>query len=167
MTAIRLVPFGDQHHDGFVAMLADPDVTRFTPLPYPVPPGFVKVWRKRYDDHRPRRENFAIEDDDGRFLGIAVAPEIDLEARTAELGYAVVPEARGCGVGVAALRQLTDWALGLGMRRIFVLISVDNAASKKVARRAGFRFEGVLRSAYVKPGVWADTESWSYVPTGE
>ena len=38
MTAIRLVPFGDQHHDGFVAMLADPDVTRFTPLPYPVPP---------------------------------------------------------------------------------------------------------------------------------
>jgi RimJ/RimL family protein N-acetyltransferase len=109
----------------------------------------------------------ASEDAGGRFVVMGVAPEIDHGARTVELGCAVGPEARGCGVGVAALRQLTDWALGLGMRRIFVLISVDNAAPKKVARPAGFRFEGVLRSAYVKPGVWADTESWSYVPTGE
>jgi RimJ/RimL family protein N-acetyltransferase len=161
---IRLVPFADEHEGPFVAMLADPDVTRFTPLPWPVPPGFAKTWRQRYDAHRPARENFAIEDcADGRFLGIAVAPEVDREARTAELGYAVVPEVRGRGVAVEALAQLTAWALGLGMRRIFLLISVDNTASKVVARRAGYRFEGVLRQTYSRPGVWEDTESWSYV----
>lgn len=161
---IRLVPFDDEHEDPFIAMLADPDVTRFTPLPWPVPPGYAKTWRQRYDSHRPARENFAIEDcSTGRFLGIAVAPHVDREARTAELGYAVVPEARGRGVAVEALGQLTDWAQGLGMRRVFLLISVDNTASKTVARRAGYRFEGVLRQTYSRPGVWEDTESWSYV----
>jgi RimJ/RimL family protein N-acetyltransferase len=161
--SIRLVPFADRHHDGFTRMLADPDVTRFTPLPYPVPDGFVRTWRERYDAHRPARENFALEDEHGTFLGIAVAPQVDREARTAELGYVVVPEARGRGVGTEALRQLTAWALAQDMRRVFLLIQVGNTASKKVAQKAGYRFEGVLRATYVRPGVWEDTESWSYV----
>ena len=89
---------------------------------------------------------------------------VDREALTAELGYAVVPGARGRGVALEALTQLTTWAAGIGMQRIFLLISVDNTASKRVAKRAGYRFEGVLRARYVKPGVWEDTESWSFLP---
>ena len=91
MGTIRLVPFGEEHDEAFTAMLADAEIARFTPLPQPVPPGFAATWRQRYDEHRPHRENFAVVDDDGRFLGIAVAPMVDREARTAELGYAVVP----------------------------------------------------------------------------
>jgi RimJ/RimL family protein N-acetyltransferase len=163
MATIRLVPFREEHDDAFTAMLDDADVARFTPLPRPVPPGYAGTWRRRYDEHRPKRENFAIVDDDGCFLGIAVAPMIDHEARTAELGYAVVPGARGRGVAVEALRLLTEWAVDLGMQRIVLLISVGNTASKTVARRAGYRFEGVLRARYVKPGVREDTESWSYI----
>ena len=165
MTTIRLVPFGAEHDAGFTEMLSDAQVARFTPLPQPVPPGFAATWRRRYDDHRPERENFAIVDDTGAFLGIAVAPMVDREARTAELGYAVVPDVRGRGVALEALRQLTSWAAGIGMQRIFLLISVDNTASKRVAKRAGYRFEGVLRARYVKPGVWEDTESWSFLPS--
>ena len=164
MTTIRLVPFGAEHDAGFTAMLTDEQVARFTPLPQPVPPGFAATWRRRYDDHRPSRENFAIVDGSGVFLGIAVAPMVDREALTAELGYAVVPGARGRGVALEALTQLTTWAAGIGMQRIFLLISVDNTASKRVAKRAGYRFEGVLRARYVKPGVWEDTESWSFLP---
>ena len=164
MTTIRLVPFGEEHDAAFTAMIADTEIARFTPLPQPVPPGFAATWRRRYDERRPARENFAVVDEDGTFLGIAVAPMVDHEARTAELGYAVVPDARGRGVALEALRQLTDWAVGQGMQRIFLLISVENTASKRVARRAGYRFEGVLRARYVKPGVWEDTESWSFLP---
>jgi RimJ/RimL family protein N-acetyltransferase len=44
-------------------------------------------------------------------------------------------------------------------------INVDNQASSRVAKRAGYTFEGVLRSLYVKPGVRSDTEIWSLLPS--
>ena len=62
----------------------------------------------------PRRtatcEGFAIDDDDGAFLGLALAPAIDVDAAEAELGYIVAAHARGRGVATEALRQLTKWA---------------------------------------------------------
>ena len=89
-------------------------------------------------------------------------PAIDLEARTAELGYIVAEEARGRGVATEGLRLLTDWALSeLGALRLELLISVENEASKRVAERCGYEREGVLRSTYVKPGVREDVEIWS------
>ena len=45
--------------------------------------------------------------------------------------------------------------------RASILISGTNEASKAVARRCGYTFEGTLRSKYMKPGVWEDTTIWS------
>ena len=162
-----LEPFAVEHLPGVDAMLDDADSLRFTRIPEPVPPGFAQTWLERYEQGRRdgSREAFAIVDDDGAFLGIAVVPEIDRETRTAELGYVVAPAARGRGVATEALRQLTAWAFELGMVRLELLISVDNAASKKVAQRCGYAREGVLRSAYFKQGRREDTEIWSRLPT--
>lgn len=145
-------------------MLDDPDNLRFTRVPEPVPPGFAQAWLEIYEEERRTgtREAFAIVGDDGAFLGLALAPKIDRETRTAELGYVVAPEARGRGVATEALRRLTAWAFEeLEMIRLELLISVDNAASKKVAERCGYLREGVLRSAYFKQGRREDTEIWS------
>jgi RimJ/RimL family protein N-acetyltransferase len=159
---IRLEPLDSSYLDGLAAVAADPDVRRFTRVPDPVPPGFPETWLGRYEEGRREgtREGFAIVDD-GEFLGVAVVPRLDHEARTAELGYVVVAEARGRGVATAALRLLTEWAFAAGMLRIELLISVDNPASKRVAERCGYVREGVLRSAYVKQDVREDTEIWS------
>jgi RimJ/RimL family protein N-acetyltransferase len=149
-------------------MLDDPDLLRFTRIPEPVPPGFARTWLERYEEGRAaeNREAFAVVDDAGEFLGLALAPEIDRDTATAELGYAVTPGARGRGVASEALRQLTEWAFGQqGMVRLELLISVDNPASKKVAERCGYVREGVLRSSYVKPGRREDTEIWSRLAT--
>jgi RimJ/RimL family protein N-acetyltransferase len=149
-------------------MLDDADMLRFARVPEPVPAGFAQTWLERYQEARSSgtREAFAIVGDDGDFLGLALAPSIDRETLTAELGYAVAPAARGRGVAVEALRQLTEWAFGeLGMRRLELLISVDNAASKKVAERCGYVREGVLRSAYFKQGRRENTEIWSRLPS--
>lgn len=51
------------------------------------------------------------------------------------------------------------------MLRLELLISVANEASKRVATRAGYVREGVLRSLYLKPGVREDTEIWSRLAT--
>jgi RimJ/RimL family protein N-acetyltransferase len=132
-----------------------------------VPAGFAESWLAGYEDGRRdgTREVFAIVDGDGTFLGIAVAPRIDLPARTAELGYMVVRAARGRGVATAALRLLTEWAFDeLGLLRTELLISVENSASKRVAKRCGYVREGVLRSVHVKQERREDTELWARLP---
>lgn len=162
---VRLELFAESHLDELAAILDDPDVLRFTRVPEPVPDGFASTWLSRYEAGRSdgSREAFAVVDeDDGRFLGLALAPHIDREARTLELGYVVAPAARGRGVATAALRLLTEWAFAeLGAERIELLISVANDASKRVAERSGYVREGVLRSLHVKQGRREDTELWS------
>ena len=165
---LGLVPFGEEHLAGVEEMLDDPDLLRFTRIPEPVPPGFARTWFERYDEARGNgsREAFAIVGNGGEFLGLALAPQIDRETLTAELGYVVAPGARGRGVATEALRQLTEWAfVELGMLRLELMISVENAGSKKVAERCGYLREGVLRSAYVKQNLREDTEIWSRLAT--
>jgi RimJ/RimL family protein N-acetyltransferase len=161
---VSLEPLDSSHLDGLAAVAADPDVRRFTRVPDPVPPGFPETWLGRYEEGRREgtREGFAVVGAGGEFLGLAVVPRIDRDARTAELGYVVVREARGRGVATEALRLLTAWALAeAGMLRLELLIAVDNPASKRVAERCGYVREGVLRSLHVKQDVREDTEIWS------
>lgn len=169
MPAIRLVPFAEQHVAGLQGLVDDPSVRRYTRVPDPVPNDFVATWVDRYARGRADNTaiNFAIEDaDDGTFLGLALAPHLDLEERTAELGYVLSSEARGRGVASEALQQLTAWAFEeQDLIRLQLLISVSNEPSKRVAERCGYRFEGVLRGLYVKQDVREDTESWSRLVT--
>ena len=150
-------------------LIQDPDVLLFTRVPDPTPPDFVDTWLRRYEDGRRdgTREAFAIEDPaDGRFLGIAVAPTIKREERTAELGYVIHPAARGRGVATAALSWLTDWGFGeLDAVRLELVISTENPASKRVAEHNGYRYEGTLRSLFVVSGRWEDAEIWSRLAT--
>ena len=78
----------------------------------------------------------------------------------------VAPAARGRGVATETLRRLTAWGFSeVGALRLELLISVENAASKRVAQRCGYVREGVLRSAHFKDGLREDTEIWSRLPT--
>ena len=162
---IELELFSEKHVPGVEALLDDPAVLRFTRVPEPVPENFAAGWVARYEDARRdgTREAFAVVED-GDFLGLALAPTIDRETQTAELGYVVAPAARGRGVATEALRQLTEWALAEGMLRIELLISVDNPASQKVAERCGYVREGVLRSLYFKENLRGDTAIYSLLP---
>lgn len=168
VTEVRLVPLGEEHLPDVATMVVDADVVRFTRFPEPLPPGFVARWYGRYRDGRVDGTcaAFAIIDAEGAFVGLALAPHIDGEAREAELGYMLPPAARGRGIATEALRQLSNWAFGtLGACRLQLLISVDNQASSRVAERAGFQREGVLRSLHVKQGLRSDTEVWSLLPS--
>jgi RimJ/RimL family protein N-acetyltransferase len=169
LATIRLEPFSREHFDALGDMLGDPEVLRFTRVPEPVPADFAETWFARYERGRAdgTRMNFAIvEGPERRFAGFAVAPVIDAEAATAELGYGVAGWARGRGVATAALRELTTWAFTeLGMVRLELLIDVDNQGSQRVAENCGYTFEGVLRSVYVKPGRRTDTQCWSRLAT--
>ncbi|WP_169806691.1 GNAT family N-acetyltransferase [Microtetraspora malaysiensis] len=69
-------------------------------------------------------------------------------AAIAEVGYGVRPSYRGRGYAPEALRGLTDRVLGPGpLRRVELRANLDNTASIRVAEKAGFIREGVLRGA--------------------
>jgi len=149
-------------------LIDDPETLRFTRVPEPPPDGFARDWYARYEQGRETgsREAFAIAGDDGAFLGLALVPTIAAEAAEAELGYIVAAHARGRGVASEALDALTRWAFEeRGVLRAYLLIDVDNPASKRVAERAGYRLEGVMRSTYTKQGRRSDTELWSRLPS--
>jgi RimJ/RimL family protein N-acetyltransferase len=162
--SVRLVPLAREHLPGVEGLLDDPEVLRWTRVPEPAPPDFAETWFGIYERGRQdgTREAFAAVGEEGEFLGLALAPKIEREAQTAELGYIVAPAARGRGVATATLRLLTDWAFEeLDMLRLELLITSANVPSKRVAERNGYRREGVLRSFYVKQGVREDVEIWS------
>jgi RimJ/RimL family protein N-acetyltransferase len=167
-SGIHLEPIDRSHLAELEALVEDPDVLRFTRVPEPVPPGFAERWVGTYEQGRGdgTREGFVVVDGEGAFLGLAVVPTIDAEARTAELGYVVAPAARGRGVATEALRLLTEWAFAeLGALRLELLISVENEASQRVAERCGYVLEGVKRSAHFKQGRREDTQLWSRLPS--
>ena len=71
--------------------------------------------------------------------------ELDREPGYGEIGYWVVAEARGRGIATRAVRLLADWAREeLGLTQIDVLPHKDNAPSRRVAEKAGFRDTGEL-----------------------
>jgi RimJ/RimL family protein N-acetyltransferase len=154
--------------DAVSRLVEDADVQRETLVPAPPPPGFARSWLARYEEGRAEgtREGFAVVDGDGTFLGLALAVQIDRSAQTVELGYVVAPKARGRGVARRALQLLTEWAFAeLGALRIELRIAVDNRPSSRVAQRAGYVREGILRSLYFKQGRRRDFEVWSRLPS--
>jgi RimJ/RimL family protein N-acetyltransferase len=76
---MRLEPLSEPHLSDVAALLDDPEVLRFTRVPEPPPGGFPRMWLERYDAARidGTAEAFAALDDDGRFVGLALAPSID------------------------------------------------------------------------------------------
>jgi RimJ/RimL family protein N-acetyltransferase len=161
---VRLVPLGEEHLEAVDALLDDHEVLHFTRIPESPPDDFSRTWLARHEEGRRdgTREAFAAVDGDGAFLGLALAPDVDRDAREAELGYIVAPAARGRGVATQILGLLTRWALDeAGVLRIRLIIDVENAASERVAERCGYVREGVMRSIHLKADVRVDAGLWS------
>jgi RimJ/RimL family protein N-acetyltransferase len=162
---IRLEPIGEAHHADLLDLVGDEAVVAFTHVPTGAGADFVSGWIARYQrgwDDGTCAGFVARAVADGTFLAFASVVRLDLEAREGELGYAVVPVARGRGVAGRSVRLLTRWAFDeLGVIRLVLDIDVANTASEQVARKAGYRLEGIRRSAHFKEGRRADVGVWS------
>lgn len=67
------------------------------------------------------------------------------DSGTIEIGYGLVPSARGCGFAVEAVRALVSWALARpGVMRVVATVEPGNAPSERVLERSGFRRAGLL-----------------------
>jgi RimJ/RimL family protein N-acetyltransferase len=161
---IALRPWGRDDVDAMTAACQDPEIPRWTVVP------------KHYTDRHARdfingtaadlaagRElAMAVVDRDDRVLGAVGITNFDWADQRCEIGYWVVAEERGRGIGARAARLLASWAIGtLGMERVELLAHPENAASQRVAERAGFTREGTLRRYRARHGVREDLVMFS------
>ena len=81
------------------------------------------------------------------FLGHVMLHSFAWRHHRAELGYWLVPAARGRGTGRTAVRLLADWAFAaLPLDRIEITTTPDNAAARALAASLGFAQEGIMRA---------------------
>lgn len=77
----------------------------------------------------------------------------------AEVGYWARQDARGRGVTTRALVLVSDLAFEQGAARVQLRADVENAPSRRVAEKAGFTAEGVLREVHWNPRL-GRRQSW-------
>lgn len=91
---------------------------------------------------------------DGAAVGSVSLFDIDMLARHAEVGITLSPEARGRGIGTAAIVQLVEFAfVRHNLRRIHLQAIASNVAALRAYEKAGLVVEGRPREhAWVRGG---------------
>lgn len=98
-----------------------------------------------------------VVDVDGAAVGNATLFGFDPLARHAEAGISLVPEARGRGVGTAAISRLVEFGfVRRNLRRIHLQAIASNTAALRSYERAGFVVEGRLREHAWVRGAYED-----------
>jgi len=111
-----------------------------------------------------REYTFAIVSSDGRFLGGCGINQINRVHKFGNLGYWVRTLATRRGVATAAVRQLAAFAFRkTDLVRLEIVCAVANAASQRVAERAGAMREGILRHRLQLHGRHVDAVMYSLV----
>lgn len=81
------------------------------------------------------------------------------------LGYNTSPWARGRGLQSRAVRLVTSYLFSQGFHRIELRARIDNTASRWVAEKAGYSFEGYARDAELSNGKYYDHAVYSALST--
>jgi RimJ/RimL family protein N-acetyltransferase len=151
-----LRPFADGDAAALLAAFADPEIQRWHARTVEsqseaseLIARYQRAWRDETGAH------WAITGPG--LIGRAALRTVDLEEGRAEIAYWVTPAARGRGAAPRAASAVSGWALGeLGLHRLELEHSVANAASCRVAQKAGFGYEGTRRSAVLHGDGWHD-----------
>ena len=156
---VLLRPFERGDVPAIVAACQDPEIPRWTSVPSPYTEADALGWLDSDVE-----ESFAVVDPasgelfgsiGARFLGDGVA----------EVGYWIAKEARGRGVAPRALGLLARRLFERGeVVRVQLRADVENEASQRVAEKAGFVREGVLRSSLELKGERRDIIMYSLLP---
>jgi ribosomal-protein-serine acetyltransferase len=107
---------------------------------------FIRATRRQVADNDGFQA--AIVAADGALAGTIGFHRVSWLNRATSIGYWLAADHQGRGTMTQGVRALVDHAFDTwGLHRIEISAAVDNARSRAVAERAGFREEGVRRDA--------------------
>jgi RimJ/RimL family protein N-acetyltransferase len=162
---VLLRPWWASDVEQLVDACKDPEIPRWTAAPDPYTRADAEAWVRgdAVDESWGDRVSFCVADaaEPERLLGSMSLMRIAAGAM-GEIGYWTAAWARGRGLTTRAVRVLAAWGIErFALRRIELVIAVDNDASNGVAERAGFTREGRLREYRQAKGIWRDHYMWS------
>jgi RimJ/RimL family protein N-acetyltransferase len=141
------------------ALHADPEVARWTRVPSPYTEEDALEFITTTEE-----KAFAIVDRGSGELVGGIGARLEGEG-VVEVGYWIRSAARGRGIATKALVLLARWAFEeLGAGRVHLTADPENRASQRVAEKAGFAREGVLRSFHDFKGRRRDAVMYSLLP---
>ncbi len=109
---------------------------------------------------------FAVTADNKVIGSIGVFRQGNIHRQTGELGYYIGEEYWGRGIMTGAVKQICDYVFEKSdIIRIYAEPFAYNEASCRVLEKAGFRYEGTLRSNAVKNGKVVDMKMYSLLKT--
>lgn len=126
----------------------DADIATFTTVPsdYTLQMAFdaIERWRSGYEEKTVMQNAICI--NDGPIIGQISLQSVDIRDHHAEVGYLLSAEYRDQGIMNRAVSLLTDYAFGIGFRRLGAFAMERNIASVRTLEKNGFEREAVLRS---------------------
>ncbi|HWF74988.1 MAG TPA: GNAT family N-acetyltransferase [Solirubrobacteraceae bacterium] len=165
-TALR--PWRESDVATLVALCHDEEITRWTRVPtvYGITAARAWIAESRALVSDGISAPFAIvSGEDGELLGSISLVRFTWEHARAEVGYLLGRDARGHGHATRALRLICAWGFALlDLERIDLYAATGNAASRRVAERAGFTREAVLRSFHMQLGAPLDMVAFGLLP---
>ena len=92
-----------------------------------------------------------------RLVGRICVRTLDLFEGEGEVSYWVLPAGRGRRIAPRTLTAVTDWMFTeIGLHRMALRHSLENAPSCRVAEKAGFQLEGTMRQSGWHADGWHD-----------
>lgn len=149
------------------AACSDPEIQRWLPMPSPYTQNHALEYVAAMDEEAATGKGFAmaiVDPSSDRAVG-SIGFRMARETGIADVGYWVAPDARRKGVATSALCALSAWVFeNLHPVRLELLVNTSNVASQRVAEKAGFVREGVLRAYHELRGRRMDMVMFSMLP---
>jgi RimJ/RimL family protein N-acetyltransferase len=144
---IVLAPYRPADIPRLAEAFADPEIARWNPGP---DEAGIAAWIERRNDwSEGAHASWGVFSRTGDLLGSVSLHRIDADQLNAEIGYFLVPSARGRGEATRAVKTATRYAFDrLTLHRLYLFHAVTNIASCRVAAGAGYRLEGELRRSF-------------------
>jgi RimJ/RimL family protein N-acetyltransferase len=157
---IALRSYTEDDVPAITAACQDPEIPRWTSVPSPYTEEDARRFVGGPDDHHA----FAVVDAATDELLGSVGFGLEEDGR-AWFGYWTRREARGRDIASRALRLLTRWAAREhDLARLHLIVEPANTASIRVAEKAGFQREGLLRSYIELKGTRRDVYLYALLP---
>lgn len=112
---------------------------------------------RQAEDEAPSEDVRLVVDVAGTAMGSVSLFGFERLANHAEVGIALLPEARGRGVGTAAIAQIVEFAfVRANLRRVHLQVIASNAGALRAYEKAGFVVEGHQREHAWVRGAYED-----------
>lgn len=112
---------------------------------------------------------FAMESEEGKYLGDISLHEIDWNAKKARMSILIASkEERGKGYGESAIRQLLKIAFNeLSLHKVWLVVFEENEKAIGLYRKCGFQEEGILKGEYFVKGKYHDMVRMAIIRRGK